>query len=135
MSQLFSTKGRYALRFMVDLAMHPGWVSLGDVSQRQDISRKYLEQVSSVLVKAGFLQSRRGKTGGYQLARKPEEYTLKEILEVADGSISPVDCTGCSQDQDCPHAADCHTRPVWQDLGEITETYLASRTLADLIGA
>ena len=77
---MFSTKGMYALRAMADLASHEGWVSLGDVSKRQNISRKYLEQVISLMHKAGYVQSQRGKGGGYKLTRKPEEYTPRDLL-------------------------------------------------------
>ncbi len=91
-SSMFSTKGRYALRAMADLATHTGWISLGDVSKRQHISRKYLEQVISRLLKAGFVESQRGKGGGYRLARTPENYTLGEILRATEGSLAPVEC-------------------------------------------
>ena len=83
-SGMFTTKGRYALRVMADLAVHDGWVSLGEVSKRQGISRKYLEQVASSLLKAGYIEGRRGKGGGYRLTRSPEEYTLGEILRAAE---------------------------------------------------
>ena len=85
MAGMFSTKGMYALRAMADLASHDGWVSLGDVSKRQNISRKYLEQVISLMHKAGYVESQRGKGGGYRLTRKPEEYTLGELLRAAEG--------------------------------------------------
>lgn len=88
-SGMFSTKGRYALRAMGDLAQHPGWVSLGDISERQHISRKYLEQVIALMHRAGYVESMRGKGGGYRLTRKPEEYTLGQILRAAEGS-SPL---------------------------------------------
>ena len=97
MASMFSTKGRYALRIMGDLATHPGWVSLGDVAKRQGISRKYLEQVVSLMHKAGFVESLRGKGGGYRLTRDPSQYTLGAILRAAEGSLAPVDCL------DCPH--------------------------------
>ena len=87
MAGMFSTKGMYALRAMADLASHDGWVSLGDVSKRQNISRKYLEQVISLMHKAGFVESQRGKGGGYRLTRKPEEYTLGELLRAADTAL------------------------------------------------
>ena len=98
---MFSTKGMYALRAMADLASHEGWVSLGDVSKRQNISRKYLEQVISLMHKAGYVQSQRGKGGGYKLTRKPEEYTLGELLRAAEGSLAPVGCLDCSNGTIC----------------------------------
>ena len=115
---MFSTKGMYALRAMADLASHEGWVSLGDVSKRQNISRKYLEQVISLMHKAGYVQSQRGKGGGYKLTRKPEEYTLGELLRAAEGSLAPVGCLDCSNGTICPQMG----------------SYLDSKTLADLVG-
>ena len=97
MASMFSTKGRYALRIMGDLATHPGWVSLGDVAKRQGISRKYLEQVVSLMHKAGFVESLRGKGGGYRLTRDPSQYTLGAILRAAEGSLAPVDCLDSGQ--------------------------------------
>jgi Rrf2 family protein len=132
---MFSTKGRYALRAMGDLAQHPGWVSLGDVSRRQHISRKYLEQVMSLMHKAGYVESLRGKGGGYRLTRKPEEYSLGQILRVAEGgSLAPVACLNCTNDELCPIVQSCPTVGMWRDLGHITSTYLDSKSLADLIG-
>ena len=107
-SGMFTTKGRYALRVMADLAVHDGWVSLGEVSKRQGISRKYLEQVASSLLKAGYIEGRRGKGGGYRLTRSPEEYTLGEILRAAEeGTLAPVSCLDCSTGELCPRADEC----------------------------
>lgn len=131
---MFSTKGMYALRAMADLASHKGWVSLGDVSKRQNISRKYLEQVISLMHKAGYVQSQRGKGGGYKLTRKPEEYTLGELLRAAEGSLAPVGCLDCSNGTICPQIGSCSTVSVWRDLGRVTSSYLDSKTLADLVG-
>lgn len=133
MAGMFSTKGMYALRAMADLASHDGWVSLGDVSRRQNISRKYLEQVISIMHKAGFVQSQRGKGGGYKLTRKPEEYTLGELLRAAEGSLVPVSCLDCTNDEICPQLSTCSTVGVWRDLGRVTSSYLDSKTLADLV--
>ena len=130
---MFSTKGRYALRAMGDLAQHPGWVSLGDVSERQHISRKYLEQVIALMHKAGYVESLRGKGGGYRLTRKPEEYTLGQILRAAEGSLAPVSCLDCTNDELCPIVETCPTVGMWRDLGKVTSAYLDSKTLADLI--
>lgn len=135
MSGMFSTKGRYALRVMADLATHDGWVSLGDISKRQGISRKYLEQVTSLLLKAGLLDSQRGKGGGYKLVREPKDYTLGEILRVAEGgTLAPVGCLDCSSGEICPRVETCATVPIWRDLGAVTSQYLDSKTLADISG-
>ena len=107
MAGMFSTKGRYALRIMGDLAEHGGWVSLGDVAKRQGISRKYLEQVVSLLHHAGYVESMRGKGGGYRLTRKPEEYTLGSILRAAEGSLAPVSCLDCTSGEICPQIDSC----------------------------
>lgn len=132
MAGMFSTKGMYALRAMADLAAHEGWVSLGDVARRQHISRKYLEQVISLMHKAGYVVSQRGKGGGYQLTRKPEDYTLGEILRAAEGSLAPVSCLDCTNETICPQLDTCSTVSVWRDLGRVTAGYLDSKTLADL---
>ena len=134
MAGMFSTKGRYALRIMGDLATHPGWVSLGDVSRRQGISRKYLEQVISLMHKAGYVESQRGKGGGYRLVRKPEEYTLGEILRAAEGNLAPVACLDCRSGVLCERIDTCSTVDVWRDLGRVTASFLDSRSLADIIG-
>ena len=130
---MFSTKGRYALRAMGDLAQHPGWVSLGDVAERQHISRKYLEQVIALMHRAGYVESLRGKGGGYRLTRKPEEYTLGQILRAAEGSLAPVACLDCTNDEICPVVDTCPTVEIWRDLGKVTSAYLDSKTLADIL--
>jgi Rrf2 family iron-sulfur cluster assembly transcriptional regulator len=133
MSGMFTTKGRYALRVMVDIAQHDGWVSLSEVSQRQGISRKYLEQVVSLLVKAGYLKSQRGKGGGYRLTREPADYSVGDILRAAEGPLAPVKCLDCSSPNLCERAATCPTQPFWLELGKQTTAYLDSKTLADVI--
>ena len=134
MHGMFSTKGRYALRVMADLATHDGWVSLGDVSKRQGISRKYLEQVTAVLVKGDLVESQRGKGGGYKLNRDPHNYTLGEILRVAEGgSLAPVNCLDCKKGTICSHIKTCTTLPIWRELGMITSQFLDSKHLSDLI--
>ncbi len=132
-ANMFSTKGRYALRAMTDLATHSGWVSLGDVSERQNISRKYLEQVIALMHKAGYVKSLRGKGGGYRLTRKPEDYTIGEILRAAEGSLAPVACLQCTNDEICPRIMECPTVDVWRGLGKVTSSYLDSKTLADIL--
>ena len=122
------------MRAMRDLAQHPGWVSLGDVAERQRISRKYLEQVIALMHRAGYVESLRGKGGGYRLTRKPEEYTLGQILRAAEGSLAPVSCLDCTNDEICPIVDTCPTVTIWRDLGKVTSAYLDSKTLADIMG-
>jgi Rrf2 family protein len=134
MAGMFSTKGQYALRAMTDLAIHnDGWVSLGDVAKRQNISRKYLEQVIALMTKAGYVKSLRGKGGGYRLTRDPSEYTLGQILRAAEGSLAPVGCLDCRRGTICPIVDTCSVIPVWRELGKVTAEYLDSKTLADII--
>ena len=129
-----STKGRYALRLMLDLAEHQGdgCVSLKDVAQRQDISKKYLEQIVPTLSRAGFLLTNRGYQGGYRLARAPQDYTVGEILRLTEGSLAPVacldgDCKGCSRSDECP------TLDVWKNLDKLINDYLDGVTLDQLV--
>ena len=131
---LISTKGRYALRLMLDLAEHQGdgCVSLKDVAQRQDISKKYLEQIVPTLSRAGFLLTNRGYQGGYRLCRAPEEYTVYEILSVAEGGLAPVACLD-QPENTCPRAPDCLTLPVWEGLEKTIRDYLRSITLQTIL--
>ena len=129
---LFSTKGRYALRAMGDLATHEGWVSLGDVSRRQHISRKYLEQVIALMHKAGYVESMRGKGGGYRLSRKPEEYSVGEILTVTEGTLAVVACLSESAEH-CPRAEGCATLPMWSELNQMIHDFFYSKKLTDLV--
>ena len=133
---LVSTKGRYALRVMVDLAEHQaaGRIPLKEIAARQGISEKYLENILATLVRANMLSGMRGKGGGYKLTRKPEEYTLGELLRAAEGSLAPVGCLDCSNGTICPQIGSCSTVSVWRDLGRVTSSYLDSKTLADLVG-
>ncbi len=135
MSGMFSSKGRYALRVMVDLAMHDGWVSLGDIADRQKISRKYLEQIIQLMRKAGFVDSQRGKAGGYKLTRQPSDYTLEQIIEAAEGvggMTACIDCVVGSEHGDvCPNS--CNVAPVWQEIDSLTSSYLSTKTLADVV--
>ena len=129
-----STKGRYALRLMLDLAEHQGdgCVSLKDVAQRQDISKKYLEQIVPTLSRAGFLLTNRGYQGGYRLCRAPEDYTVYEILSMAEGGLAPVACLD-QPENTCPRAPDCLTLPVWEGLGKTIRDYLRSITLQTIL--
>lgn len=132
---MISTKGRYALRFLVDVAEHQaeGYVPLRDVAERQGISEKYLEIIVKELVKGGDLDAMRGKGGGYRLNRPPEEYAVRDILERMEGPLAPVSCLEPGRG-DCPRRADCRTLPLWQGLDKVISDYLAEFTLADLCG-
>lgn len=129
-----SAKGRYALRLMVDLALHDsgGYIALRDVSRRQNISVKYLEQIVGILQKAGFLRSVRGPQGGYRLARRPEEYTAGEILRLMEGSLAPVACLEDDPNL-CPRYAVCSTIHFWEGFSRQINDYVDSKTLRDLM--
>ena len=128
-----STKGRYALRVMVDLAQHyPGdKVPLLDIAQRQEISEKYLESIVASLSKAGLVEATRGKGGGYRLIKDPKEYTVMEILKSSEGSIAPVACLD-DEGSDCERKDSCPTLPMWKQLYEVIENYFSGVTLEDL---
>ena len=128
-----STKGRYAVRLMYDLAMHHtgDWIALKDISRRQEISVKYLEQIVSALNKAGFVKSVRGPAGGYSLKRKPEEYTVGMILRLTEGSLAPVDCV--EDGTDCGRADQCVTVLLWKKLNDAINGVVDNITLADLV--
>ena len=131
---MVSTKGRYALRFLLDLAEHQaeGYVPLKDVAGRQEISEKYLEIVVKELVKGGFLAVMRGKGGGYRLNRPSEEYSVKSILELMEETLVPVACLKPGQ-APCTRKDRCRTLPLWQGLDQVISDYLEPITLADLI--
>ncbi|MCI1269939.1 MAG: Rrf2 family transcriptional regulator [Ruminococcus sp.] len=129
-----STKGRYALRMLLDLAESSGgdYVSLKDIAERQDISKKYLEQIVPMLSKAGILKTTRGNKGGYMLVKSAAEYTVGDVLRATEGSLSPVSCLDYSPNE-CPRAAQCRTLFVWEGLYETTVKYLDSITLQDIL--
>ncbi len=129
-----STKGRYALRTMLDLAMHDrgALIPLKDISARQGITVKYLEQVMTLLSRAGYVRSVRGAGGGYRLSREPSEYTAGDILRVAEGSLAPVACLEDSVNQ-CPRASECPTLEFWEGLSDVVNQYVDSITLEDLV--
>lgn len=130
---MISSKGRYALRVMIDLTQHPseGIISLKEIADRQEISLKYLENIVAVLTRAGLLVSQRGKDGGYRLARRPEEYTVAEVLKLTEGSLAPVACLECAENT-CEKADACLTLPMWQQLDVLIDSYLSRITIADL---
>lgn len=131
---MISTKGRYALRVMIDLAMNAdsGYVSLKDISARQDISVKYLEQIISLMNRAGFLQSLRGNNGGYKLMKKPSEYTAGDILRAAEGSLAPIACLK-NEVNSCERRSSCATISFWQNYYKTVNDYIDSVTLQDLV--
>ena len=129
-----STKGRYALRMLLDLAMYgkEDYVALKDIAERQDISKKYLEQIVPLLNKSGLLKTNRGYQGGYMLSRSPDSYTVGEILRISEGNLCPVACLQY-EPNDCPRAGQCMTLPVWQGLYKTITDYLDGITLQDII--
>lgn len=130
---LISTKGRYALRVMVDLAEQDPerFVRLQEIADRQGISEKYLEGIVVKLSRAGDLVSARGKGGGYRLSRAPEEYTADEIVCLAEGTLAPVTCM--KDGESCERAGQCPTRPMWEGLDRVITEYLSRWTVADLL--
>ena len=129
-----STKGRYALRMMLDLAENQkdGYVALKDIAERQDISKKYLEQIVPMLNKSGVLRTSRGFQGGYMLAKSPDKYTVGDILRITEGSLAPVACLDYEPNT-CEKSSTCPTLPVWQGLYKTIIDYLDSVTLQDII--
>lgn len=130
---IVSTKGRYALRVMIDLAEHQAerYVPLKEVAARQDISEKYLENILKVLVQNGFLEGLRGKGGGYRLTRSPDQYTVAEILLLTEGSLAPVSCLTPGAPA-CERMANCRTYTMWKGLNDLIADYFGKITLADL---
>ena len=130
-----STKGRYALRMLVDLAEHrnDGFVALKDIAKRQNISKKYLEQIVPVLNKSNILQTNRGFQGGYRLAVTPDKCTVGEIIRLTEGTLSPIACIDDDGEVRCDRSAECATLYVWQGLKEVVTNYLDGITLQDII--
>ena len=131
---MVSTKGRYALTVMVDLARNgrESYVSLSDIAEREDLSMKYLESIISILNKGGMLNSLRGKNGGYKLSREPKDYNINEILLLTEGTLAPVGCI-MQDGVHCDKAATCSTLPLWAGLDAVIEKYLSNITLEDII--
>ncbi len=131
-----STKGRYALNIMIDLAknsVEDKYISLTEISKRLEISNKYLEQIISALNKSNLVLSTRGNNGGYRLAKKPEEYKVGDILRATEGNLSPIECLSTGSVNSCPKKNKCATLSFWQGLDKVIENYVDSKTLADLI--
>ena len=131
---LISTKGRYALRVMIDLVEHQseGYVPLKEIAERQEISEKYLESIIKILTQEGYLSGLRGKGGGYRLTKAPDEYTVGSILRLTEESLAPVSCLEAGADV-CPRMTKCRTLPLWQGLDKVIHDYLENVTIADLM--
>ena len=131
---MISTKGRYAIRVMIDLAQndHGNYIPLKDIAARQELSKKYLEIIVKDLVSSGLLIGASGKGGGYKLSRKPEEYKIGEVLELMEGSLSPVACLA-GNNNDCPRQSACRTLPMWEEYDKMVHDFFYGKTLADLL--
>ena len=131
---MISTRGRYALRVMLDLAENDNgtYIPLKDIAERQEISKKYLEIIVKDLVKSGFLTAVSGKGGGYRLSRAPEDYTIGEILELMEGPLAPVACLADGE-VSCPRSENCLTLPMWKEYYQLIHEFFYSRKLSDLL--
>ncbi|MCR4708981.1 MAG: Rrf2 family transcriptional regulator [Clostridiales bacterium] len=131
---MISTKGRYALRVMIDLAEHndQGYVPLKDIAERQQISKKYLEIIVRDLVSAKLITGVSGKRGGYKLTRDPDDYAVGEIIETMEGSLSPVACLACEVNE-CPRQEGCQTLPLWSEYDTMVHDFFYGKKLVDLL--
>ncbi len=131
---MVSTRGRYALRVMIDLAENQkeGYIPMKDVANRQEISLKYLERILPVLVKNGYIEGLQGKTGGYRLTRLPGEYKVGDILRLTEGDLAPVSCLECGGGS-CQKAGECRTVGMWNEFHRMVNTYFDGITIADLM--
>lgn len=131
---MISTRGRYALRVMIDLAENGGgsWISLKEIAGRQQISPKYLESIVAILTKGGLIEGAHGKLGGYRLTKSPEEYRVGAVLRLTEGSLAPVKCLESGQEP-CARAETCKTLPLWERLDQLIAAYLDGITLRDLM--
>lgn len=129
-----STKGRYALRMLIDLAMHSeeGYIALKDIAERQNISKKYLEQIVPILNRSDLLRTNRGNQGGYALAKEPGKYTVGEILRLTEGNFAPVPCVGKNPEK-CVRCSECPTLPIWQGFYKVVTEYFDGITLQDIL--
>ena len=130
---MVSTRGRYALRLLVDLAEQDGdrYITLREIAERQEISEKYLESIVKELVRAGILEGLRGKGGGYRLGRSADELNVLDVLQVMEGTLAPVACLEAGA-KPCSRAADCRTLPLWKGLDKVVREYLGGFTIRDL---
>ena len=131
---LISSRGRYALRVMIDLAEHDdgAYIPMKEVAQRQDISLKYLERILPILVSAKLIEGIHGKGGGYRLTKKPEQYRISDVLRLTEGDLAPVACLEGNAEK-CARTAECRTLPMWMELNRRVNEYLDSVTIADLM--
>ncbi|MCQ2512109.1 MAG: RrF2 family transcriptional regulator [Lachnospiraceae bacterium] len=131
---IVSTRGRYALRVMIDIAENSSgnYIAMKEVAERQSISLKYMEKIMPILVAQKMVEGIHGKGGGYRLTRNPEEYTIGEILRLTEGDLAPVACLECNAER-CQRTADCRTLPMWNELNKRINDYLDSVSLADLM--
>ena len=131
---MISTRGRYALRVLIDLAEHSGggYIPMKEVAARQEISLKYLERIMPVLIKNQLVAGMHGKGGGYRLTKSPEEYRVGDVLRLTEGDLAPVACLGCNA-KTCARAPQCRTLPMWREFYEMTNRYFDGITLADLM--
>lgn len=132
--KLVSTRGRYALRVLIDLAEHDSgnYIPMKEIAARQGVSLKYLEQIMPVLMKNKVVDGASGKGGGYKLNRPPESYKVGEILSLTEGGLAPVACLECNAEK-CERESDCRTLPMWKKYSELTEEYFNSISIADLM--
>ena len=131
---MISTKGRYGLRVMIDLAKNDNgsYIPLKDIADRQEISKKYLEIIVKKMVEGGLVKGSSGTGGGYKLVKKPEKYTVGEILTLMEGTISSVACLA-DKDYDCPRKKKCETLPMWKEFDKIVHDYFYKKKLSDLL--
>lgn len=131
---MISTRGRYALRMLVDLAenQRDGYVTLKEAAERQEISEKYLESIVKDLVREGVLEGVRGKGGGYRLSTAPDRIRVLDVLRIMEGTLAPVACLA-EGGKNCPRASGCRTLPLWKGLDEVVSRYLSAYTLQDLM--
>ena len=129
-----STRGRYALRVMIDMAEHAqdGCIAMKTIAERQELSLKYLERILPLLVKEKLIEGIHGKGGGYRLTKAPQEYRIGDILRLTEGDLAPVACLECGA-APCSRAAECRTLPLWQELDKRINDYLNSVTLQDFV--
>lgn len=129
-----STKGRYSLRMLLDLAEHrdKGFVPLKDIAARQNVSKKYLEQIVALFNSSDILRTNRGYQGGYMLIKRPDQYTVGEILRITEGGLCPISCLETDPNE-CPRSGFCKTLPVWKGLDAVISDYLDGITLQDIL--
>lgn len=131
---MISTRGRYALRVLADLAEHTEreYVPMKEIAKRQDISLKYLERILPILTKNGIIEGLQGKSGGYRLVKSPEECRIGEILRLTEGDLAPVACLECDA-QTCDRSCECRTYPMWVEFYQMINNFFDNKTLADIV--